>query len=243
LAYKLEIIGFDINGCIAAAAAGAHRIEICANPLEGGTTPSYGLIKEATNKISVPINIMIRPRGGNFVYNDEEFKVILSEIKVVKVFGCSGIVCGILKPNGSVDKERMKKVVAAAHPLPVTFHRAFDRANNLSTALEDVIDTGCKTLLTSGGKNFCFEALPTIKTLVEQANNRITIMPGSGITSKNIIDIVNQTGAAEYHASAKIKTQLLPTSFDSIDKQDFLFEVDKQEVQEILVKLNYINPN
>jgi copper homeostasis protein len=243
LGYKLEIIGFDINGCIRATQAGADRIELCTNPLEGGTTPSYGLIKQAKNKINLPIYVMIRPRGGNFVYNNEEFAIMLSEIKVVKVFGCNGIVCGILKKNGLVDVKRMKEIVEAAHPLPVTFHRAFDRTVNLSQALEDVIETGCKRILTSGGATFCFEALPTIKNLVTQANNRIIIMPGSGITSKNILDVVHQTGAAEYHASAKFKNTATNNLLNQTPSTDFTFEVNTIEVQEMAMKLNYVSPN
>ncbi len=184
--HKLEVIGFDINGCIAAERAGADRIELCASPAEGGTTPSYGLIKLAKDKLNIDVFPIIRPRGGDFLYNDEEFEVIKSEIKVCKVFGCNGVVIGMLNANGTIDKERCKQLVALAHPLPVTFHRAFDRVIDAAQALEDVIEIGCKRILTSGLKPTVVDGASTLTQLIKQANKRIIIMPGSGVRSDNI---------------------------------------------------------
>ena len=204
---KLEIIGFNIESCIAAQQAGAHRIELCDNPSEGGTTPSYGFIKAAREKLSIELFVMIRPRGGDFVYSDEDFEIMKTDIKICKDLGCDGIVIGVLNKDGSVDKKRCKELVVLAYPLGVTFHRAFDRTNDPLKALEDIVETGCERILTSGFQPKAVDGVKVIKELIAHADEGIIIMPGSGVTSDNIISLAENTGAVEFHSSASMDVE------------------------------------
>ena len=199
---KLEIIGFNIESCIAAQNAGADRIELCDGPGEGGTTPSYGFIKAARKVRDIDLYVMIRPRGGDFLYSDEEFEIMKTDVAVCKEIGCDGIVFGILTTEGKVDKKRCKEIIELAYPLEATFHRAFDRVADPFEALEDVIELGFERILTSGLKPKAEEGRQTIFELISKADDRIIIMPGSGITSENIISIAESTGARELHSSA-----------------------------------------
>ena len=201
--YKLELIAFSIQSCMDAQEAGAHRVELCDNASEGGTTPSYGFIKAARNILTIDLYPMIRPRGGDFLYSDEEFDMMKSDINVCKVFGCNGVVFGILNADGSIDKKRCKELVEFAKPMKVTFHRAFDRTINLEQALEDVIETGCERILTSGGVPNAMDGAETIARLVKQAAGRIVIMPGSGVNAGNIQLLKEKTGAVEFHSSVR----------------------------------------
>ncbi len=242
--YLLEVIAFDIESCFAIESAGAHRIELCANAAEGGTTPSYGLIKIARDRISLPIFVMIRPRGGDFVYTDEEFEVLMSEIKVCKVFGVQGIVSGVLTAVGRVDVERMKRIVDAAHPLPVTFHRAFDRALDPSAAIEDIINVGCQRILTSGQRPTALEGAQNIQQYITQANNRIIIMPGSGIRSDSIVALTNSISAIEYHTSARKMAKTKMEYINAAMHENLeTTSVNQDEVKKILHRLSYIQPN
>ncbi len=199
---KLEIIGFNIESCVAAQQAGAHRIELCDNPSEGGTTPSYGFIKAAREKLSIELYVMIRPRGGDFLYSDDEFKIMKADVEMCKSLGCDGIVTGLLKKDGSVDKERCRELVVLAYPLGVTFHRAFDRTSNPFHALEDIIEIGCERILTSGQQPKAVDGIQILKELILQADERIIIMSGSGVNAENNISIAENTGATEFHSSA-----------------------------------------
>jgi copper homeostasis protein len=201
---KLEIIGFNIESCIAAQQGGAHRIELCDNPSEGGTTPSYGFIKVAREKLSIELFVMIRPRGGDFLYSDDEFEIMKADIKICKELGCDGIVIGVLNKDGSIDKKRCQELVVLAYPLGVTFHRAFDRTNDPLKALEDIIEIGCERILTSGLQPKAADGTQIIKELIAQADDRIIIMPGSGVTAENIISLAENTGAVEFHSSASM---------------------------------------
>jgi copper homeostasis protein len=199
---KLEIIGFNIESCLDAQLGGAHRIELCDSPLEGGTTPSLGFVKAAREKLQIELYVMIRPRGGDFFYSDEEFDIMKTDIELFRREGCDGIVTGLLKKDGNIDKKRTAELVKLAYPLGVTFHRAFDRVREPVLALEDVIDTGCERILTSGLHPKAMEGAAVIKEIIHRANERIIIMPGSGVTSKNIISLAETTGASEFHSSA-----------------------------------------
>ena len=201
----LEIACFNIASAVAAAQAGADRIELCDNPQDGGTTPSYGTIRMAIEKISVPVFLIIRPRGGDFLYNADEFEAMLHDVQLCRDMGCKGIVLGLLKKNGSVDVARTIQLVQTAGEMEVTFHRAFDRAYHPIKALEDIIATGCKRLLTSGQKETAFEGKDLIRKLIQQAAGRITVMPGSGVRSSNIAFLKSFTGASEFHSSARIQ--------------------------------------
>jgi copper homeostasis protein len=200
---KLEIIGFNIESCLIAQASGADRIELCDNPEDGGTTPSYGFIKSARKALRIELYPIIRPRGGDFLYSDDEFEIMQTDVQLCKELGCDGVVIGMLNKDGSIDKKRCSKLVSLAYPLGVTFHRAFERCSNPFEALEDVIEIGCERILTSGQQPTAVEGAGFINKLIRQADNRIIMMPGSGVRSSNIINIAEQTGAAEFHSSAK----------------------------------------
>jgi len=202
--YKLEIIAFNIESCSIAQASGASRIELCDNPGDGGTTPSYGFIKAAREQLQIELYAMIRPRGGDFFYSDDEFEIMKADVKNHKALGCDGVVIGLLNKNGSVDKERSKILVQLAYPMGVTFQRAFDRANDPFKALEDIIETGCERILTSGLVPNCLDGAPLIAQLIQHADERIIIMPGSGLRSSNVIEVAKITGAKEFHTSARI---------------------------------------
>lgn len=201
--FNLEVIAFNIESCLLAEANGVSRIELCDNQADGGTTPSYGFIKAARAILSIELYPIIRPRGGDFLYSDAEFDIIKSDVLLCKELGCDGVVVGLLNADGTVDKERIKILTSLAYPMGVTFHRAFDRTKNMFEALEDIIECGCERILTSGQKPTAFEGKENIKALIEKADNRIIIMPGSGVNSKNIVEIAQYTGATEFHSSAR----------------------------------------
>lgn len=222
--FKLEVIAFTIEGCIIAQNAGAHRIELCDNPGEGGTTASYGFIKAARERLRIELFPIIRPRGGDFFYSDDEFKIMKRDVKVCKDSGCEGVVTGILTRDGKVDKERCSELISYAYPLGVTFHRAFDRTVNPFEALEDIIEIGCERILTSGKKANALEGADMIKQLIEKADDRIIIMPGAGVKSDNILDIAKTTTAVEFHSSARIQL-------------DNKISVDDKEIRKMIDKL------
>jgi len=201
--FKLEVIGFTIESCLIAQAAGAHRIELCDNPSEGGTTPSYGFIKTARENLSIDLYPIIRPRGGDFLYSEIEFEVMKADIEVCKNLGCNGVVIGILNADGTVDKKRSKQLVEIANPMKVTFHRAFDRTNDPFQAMEDIISIGCERILTSGLQTVATDGEELLNKLVKKANDRIIIMPGSGVKSDNIKTLIRNTNATEFHSSAR----------------------------------------
>lgn len=199
----LEIAVFNIESALTALSAGADRIEFCENPMEGGTTPSFGSLKTLIQKTSQPIFPIIRPRGGDFLYSDDEFASIKSDLLLVKELGYPGAVIGLLKEDGHIDINRTAELVSMAGQMEITFHRAFDRCIDPLKGLEDIIQTGCKRILTSGQVPNAGNALPLLKELVEIANDRIIIMPGSGVRASNIAEIINKTGAKEIHSSAR----------------------------------------
>jgi copper homeostasis protein len=203
MVFQLEVIAFDLLSCSLAEACGAHRIELCANPMEGGTSPSPGMIREARKASRLQLFPIIRPRGGDFLYSDDEFRIMQADIAWCKSAGCDGVVLGILNPDGSVDQSRTTKLVELAYPMDVTFHRAFDKVRDPFVSLEAVISTGCTRILTSGLQDTAAQGASLIQALIRQAGGRITIMPGSGIRSGNIRTIAKTTGAREFHSSAR----------------------------------------
>lgn len=239
--FILEIIGFTIEGCMIAQNAGAHRIELCDNPPEGGTTASYGFIKAAREKLQIELYPIIRPRGGNFFYTDEEFEIMKTDVKLCKELGCNGVVIGSLTKDGKVDKKRCSLLVEHAYPLGVTFHRAFDRTANPFEALEDIIEIGCERILTSGQKPVATEGTQLIKELIIQADDRIIIMPGSGVKSGNVSELAKTTGAVEFHASARITVEHT-TGYQNplINESNDSISVDGDEVKNILHALSLI---
>lgn len=232
--FLLEVIGFNIESCILAQAAGAHRIELCDNPGEGGTTPAYGFIKAARENVQIELYPIIRPRGGDFFYSGVEFEIMKADIKICKELGCDGVVIGILQADGSVDKARCKALVALAYPMGVTFHRAFDRVNDATQALEDVIEIGCERILTSGLVPEALDGAETLATLIKLANDRIIIMPGSGVRADNIVELAKRTGAVEFHTSARtnIESKMNYTNEEMKESLKSV-SVDEKEVQMI----------
>jgi copper homeostasis protein len=222
---KLEVIGFTIEGCVLAEEAGAHRIELCDNPGEGGTTASYGFIKAAREKLRIDLFPIIRPRGGDFLYSEDEFDIMKADIKVCKQLGCDGVVIGMLTKENKVDKKRCGALVDLAYPLGVTFHRAFDRTADAFAAMEDIINIGCERILTSGQKPTASEGTELINQLIKKAGERIIIMPGSGVKADNIASIARSTGATEFHSSARVQNE---------NK----ISVDKNEVEKMLQQLS-----
>ena len=199
----IEICAPNIQSGISAQEGGAERIELCDNLFEGGTTPSYATIKKARELLTIKINVMIRPRGGDFLYSDLEFEIMKEDIIMCKELGVEGVVFGLLLANGKVDTKRTKKLTDHARPLKITFHRAFDMTADPFLALEELVDLGIDHLLTAGQKNQAPEGKGLIRALIEKADNRITIMPGSGINSGNIKEIRDFTGAKEFHLTGR----------------------------------------
>lgn len=200
---ELEVIAFDLASCLIAESHGANRIELCANPHEGGTTPSYGMIATARERASIQLFPIIRPRGGDFLYTQAEFESMVSDIRQCEQLGCDGVVIGLLRRDGSVDVDRCAELVGHAGDMQVTFHRAFDRVNDPITALEEIIGLGCSRILTSGLRPNVDLGKTMLRTLVEAAGSRITIMPGSGVRAGNIGELARFTGARAFHSSAR----------------------------------------
>jgi len=234
----LEIIAFNIQSCATIQNAGAQRIELCGNPTEGGTTPSYGFIKAAREVTGIQLFPIIRPRGGDFLYSNEEFEIMKSEIKLCKEFGCDGVVIGLLNADGTIDKKRTAALVSLAYPLEVTFHRAFDRVKDMYIALEDVIEAGCGRILTSGLFPTAEQGMGNLQKLVEAANNRIVIMPGSGVRSDNINIIAQKTGASEFHSSARILSASLMQHYNKNINETLEYNtVDEDEVKKLVTAI------
>jgi copper homeostasis protein len=198
----LEICVESMDHAIAAERGGAHRIELCTDLSSGGITPNPTLMQAARRQVHIPIHVLIRPRAGNFCYSDPELDSMRNDIRAAKQFGMDGVVLGILHENTRIDIERTTALVEFAHPLSVTFHRAFDAANNFETSLEEVIKTGASRILTSAGQTRATDGLPALARLVRAARGRILIMPCGGINSENVVHIVKTTLAQEVHSSA-----------------------------------------
>jgi copper homeostasis protein len=201
---QLEIACFNLDSAVIAQDNGADRVELCANRTAGGTTPDFELTKIVRDKVTIDLNVMIRPRGGDFVYSDLEFEQMKSEILAFKKLHVDGFVFGILNNDGTINQQQNKDLVALANPLPCTFHRAFDGVKNKLEALESLIECGFKTILTSGKITNVVDGIDVLATLVEKANNRIVIMPGGGLRSTNIGFLKEKTKAVFYHSSAVI---------------------------------------
>jgi len=198
--YLLEISVETLEGALTAQRGGADRVELCLNLSIGGVTPSVDLMRKVGDRLRIPVFAMIRPRGGDFVYSEAEFQMMSRSIAHAKEARVDGVVAGVLRSDGSVDMERTRELVAMARPLPVTFHRAFDDCGDLRRALEEVIETGAARILTSGGAKSARKGAAILAELVRVAGNRITIVPGAGITASNIALVVKETGAREFHS-------------------------------------------
>ena len=225
---KLEICANSYQSAINAQEAGAHRIELCQELSVGGITPSYGLLKQVVDTLSIPVYVLIRPRSGNFVYSDSEFDIMKQDIQVCKNLGCDGIVSGILNKDNTIDIKRTKELVELSRPLQFTFHRAFDCLDNPSKALVQLIDLGIDRVLTSGLATSAKKGLNVLKQLHEQANGRITILAGGGINSDNA-KLFKDVGLNEIHASASSTIK----SDDSLFSAPITFS-DTEKIKAIL---------
>jgi copper homeostasis protein len=235
MSFKLEICSFDLASALTAQDAGAHRIELCAGPAEGGTTPGPGVIRAARERLHIDLYPIIRPRGGDFLYSDDEYDTMLKEVAWCKELGCNGVVIGILKADGTIDKKRAARLVDLAYPLGVTFHRAFDWAANPFEAMEDIISIGCERILTSGQRPAAVEGATLINELVRQADDRIVIMPGSGVRSENILHLLEKTDASEFHTSARTKKPSQMEFINEAMKEDqSVVTADGPEIAEMI---------
>jgi len=200
----LEICVDTLDSVQVCAHAGVERIELCAGLVEGGTTPSIGLLQAARRLFPGKIMAMLRPRAGDFVYSDDEIDLMLNEIDFLRQHGADGIVCGMLTPEGTIDTTRLKAIVARAAGLDITFHRAFDVSRDLTESLEALIASGVRRALTSGGQPDIMRGLDALTDLAKQAAGRIGILPGGGVKPEFIAEIIRRTGAAEIHLSARV---------------------------------------
>ncbi len=199
----IEVCATSIMSAIAAEKGGAKRIELCDNILEGGTTPSAGMIRMATEKLNLDVCVLIRPRGGDFLYNNIEFEQIKQDILIAKQLNADGVVIGILDKDGLVDMVRMEELISLAKPMQVVFHRAFDMCSEPYIVLNQLIELKVDRLLTSGQKNTAIEGAELIRELITIARGRIEIMPGSGINTENFSELIIKTGATNYHLTGR----------------------------------------
>lgn len=201
--FQLEICADSIESALNAQEAGAHRIELCDNLAEGGTTPGAGIILSARSNLTIGVHVLIRPRGGDFLYSDLEYDIMRRDIDFCGEAGVNGVVFGILDASGNIDIDRTSRLIGMARPMSVTFHRAFDLCNNPDRGLEDIIESGADRLLTSGHKNKAEDGLSLIQHLVALSRGRIIIMPGAGINQSNIDRIARVSAAKEFHLTGR----------------------------------------
>jgi len=232
--YVLEIATSDFETTRSAFEGGADRIELCANLNEGGTTPSYGTIFQCRENFDVLLYPIVRPRGGDFLYTDDEYEVMLHDVKLCKQSGCDGIVIGLLNEDGTIDVKRTAALVDIAYPMGVTFHRAFDRCRNAFEALEQLVQIGCERILTSGQQATVNEGMELIAELNKIADHRIIIMPGSGVRKENIKLLAEKTGCKEFHSSlrskAKSKMDFIHPAFENSAESYMNNSIDAFEV-------------
>ncbi len=205
--FIIEIATADFHTTEAAVEGGADRVELCADLGQGGTTPSYATIKKCREAFSIDLFPIIRPRGGDFLYTDAEYSIMMDEVKLCRQLGCEGVVLGLLQKDGRIDMIRTSALIDAAYPMEVTFHRAFDRCLDPFEALEQLVAIGCQRILTSGQKPSAPAGAEMIAELVRKADGRISIMPGSGVRKENISELAQVTGATEFHSSLRGKTR------------------------------------
>lgn len=204
--YKFEVCANSVESCVEAQRGGADRVELCAGIPEGGTTPSYGDIVMARKLlITTKLHVIIRPRGGDFLYSDLEREIMLEDVRMARRLGVDGVVFGVLTSDGDIDMDFMRRLMAESEGMSVTFHRAFDVCRNPFVALEQIIELGCDRILTSGQMPKAEDGVDLLKQLVEKAGDRIIIMPGCGVNAGNIAKIAQITGAKEFHFSARSK--------------------------------------
>lgn len=240
--FIIEIAASDFATTKSAVEGRADRIELCANLAEGGTTPSYGLIMQCREAFDVLIYPIIRPRGGDFLYTSEEFEIMLHDVKLCKQLGCDGVVIGLLNADGTIDLKRTSSLIEIAYPMGVTFHRAFDRCKDPFEALELLIEAGCERILTSGQQPSAPDGIELITQLNIKADQRIIIMPGSGVRKQNIKMIADKTGCTEFHSSLrgkeKSKMQFIHPAFENSEESYMNNSIRPEEVSALRAALS-----
>ena len=233
--YIIEIATSDFLTTKSAVEGGADRIELCANLAEGGTTPSYAHIKKCRESFDIALFPIIRPRGGDFLYTKDEFEIMKNDIKLCNELGCEGIVTGLLNMDGTIDMTRTSELIGLAYPMDVTFHRAFDRCKDPFVGLEELVEIGCQRILTSGQKPTVSEGVDLIAELNKKADDRIIIMPGSGVRKDNIKMLAEKTGCIEFHSSlrgkAKSPMQFVHPAFANSEESYSNNEISPDEVR------------
>ena len=235
----LEVCAFTIQTCLIAERVGAARVELCDNPIEGGTTPSYGAIRRVRERISIQLYPIIRPRALNYLYDEDEWAIMQEDVRICRELGCDGISVGMQIRNGELDADRMKRLVELAYPMGVTCNRIFDNVPDPFRTLEQLIDIGCERVLTSGQAASAPEGAAMLAKLVEAAAGRIIIMPGAGVKSGNIAELRKQTGAMEFHTSArKAMPNLVEHANPAILDSGNFFVADEEELSRIVALLH-----
>lgn len=232
----LEIPVFTVEAALAAANAGAHRLELCSDFAEGGTTPSAGLVAYLKSQVSIPLMVMIRPRGGDFIYSEQELQVMEQDIAYMKGLGVDGFVFGVLTPDATIDRGANKRLLSIASPLPCTFHRAFDLTPDLFESLTEVQNLGFTRILTSGGKATVSEGWDTIVALMQQAGNELLIMPGGGTKPSHAKDLKSKGLLREVHASCKKDRASLAV----FKKHDMSFAASPERFYQVLTVDNFL---
>lgn len=245
----VEVCANSVQSAIEAQRGGAVRVELCGNLCDGGTTPAKSQIELSRNNIEIDLNVIIRPRGGDFLYDNLDFESMKSDIELCGQLKCDGVVIGILDENGNVDIERNRELVELAkkYGMSVTFHRAFDRVRDIYSALEDVIHLGCDRILTSGGYQTAFEGREVLRKLVNLSNNRIIIMAGAGVNESNVGELVKSTGVKEVHGTFQklVRGQMqynspnFPDNYNNSGYSEYSFLLsDAGRVKEIVKNAN-----
>lgn len=243
---KIEICCFNVQSVLIAEQAGADRVELCANYLEGGVTPSFATIKLAKERSNIAIHVIVRPRGGDFYYSDVEFDVVKQDVMMCKEMGIDGVVLGFLTPDGHVDIQKCIEISELASPMSINFHRAFDKVIDPFIALTDIINLGFDRILSSGLKPKVTQGIDILKELLDKANDQIIIMPGSGINANNIASIHKKLNAQEYHLTAKrfisSKMQFNNPEVQFSDHPELndnsIIEADLVEIQKVISALS-----
>lgn len=242
----VEVCSNSLRSSLEAERGGASRVELCSSIPEGGTTPSYGEIVLNSRKLNIDLNVIIRPRGGDFLYSRDELAVMEADIRTCLNLGVNGVVFGVLRADGTVDMEANRRLIAAAEDMNITFHRAFDMCCDPKRALEDIISLGFDTLLTSGGAPTALQGAAVIADLVKCAGGRIVVMPGCGITADNIEEIQKITSARAFHLSARSSVESGMTYRNGevsmggmVKVEEYKFNyTDHEKVEDIIKKIN-----
>lgn len=233
---KVEICAGDLASALAAAAGGAHRIELCDNLAVGGTTPSAGTIAESCRRLKIPIHVLIRPRAGDFLYSEPEIAVMRHDIEVARAVGAAGVVLGVLTRDGTIDRNRTQDLIALARPLCITFHKAFDQTPSPLEALDTLIEMGVERVLSSGGRPTALEGVEMLAQLVDRARGRITIMAGGRLDIANLETVIRRGRITEVHlGSAVCRTIEGATAARPFDGSDISrMQTDAQRVAAIV---------